>query len=64
MQALTPDDNIVSTYREHGHALARGLSAGGVMAEMSGKANGCCRGRGGSMHLFDAGRTPYSSSST
>jgi pyruvate dehydrogenase E1 component alpha subunit len=56
MQALTAEDNIVSTYREHGHALARGLSAGAVMAEMYGKANGCSRGRGGSMHLFDAGR--------
>ena len=55
MQALTPDDNIVSTYREHGHALVRGLSPGAVMAEMYGKANGCCRGRGGSMHLFVAG---------
>jgi pyruvate dehydrogenase E1 component alpha subunit len=53
MQALTADDNVVSTYREHGHALARGLSPGAVMAEMYGKANGCCRGRGGSMHLFD-----------
>lgn len=54
MTAFTPDDAIVSTYREHGHALARGMSAGTVMAEMYGKANGCCRGRGGSMHLFDA----------
>lgn len=54
MQALTPDDAIVSTYREHGHALARGMSAGAAMAEMFGKANGCSRGRGGSMHLFDA----------
>jgi pyruvate dehydrogenase E1 component alpha subunit len=59
MQALTPDDNIVSTYREHGHALARGTSAGAVMAEMYGKANGCSRGRGGSMHLFDASRRFY-----
>jgi len=56
MQALTPEDNIVSTYREHGHALARGMPAGAVMAEMYGKANGCSRGRGGSMHLFDAAR--------
>lgn len=56
MQALTPDDNVVSTYREHGHALARGMSPGAVMAEMYGKSNGCCRGRGGSMHLFDARR--------
>lgn len=59
MQALTAEDNIVSTYREHGHALARGMSAGPVMAEMYGKANGCCRGRGGSMHLFDAARRFY-----
>lgn len=53
MHSLTPDDNIVSTYREHGHAIARGMSPGVVMAEMFGKANGCSRGRGGSMHLFD-----------
>jgi pyruvate dehydrogenase E1 component alpha subunit len=59
MQSLTPDDAIVSTYREHGHALARGLPAGAVMAEMFGKANGCSRGRGGSMHLFDASRRFY-----
>lgn len=54
MQCLSPEDAIVSTYREHGHALARGLSAGSLMAEMFGRQNGCCRGRGGSMHLFDA----------
>ncbi len=59
MQTLTSDDNIVSTYREHGHALVRGLSPGVVMAEMYGKANGCCRGRGGSMHLFDVSRRFY-----
>jgi pyruvate dehydrogenase E1 component alpha subunit len=53
MQALTPDDAVVATYREHGHALARGLSAGAIMAEMYGKQEGCSRGRGGSMHLFD-----------
>jgi pyruvate dehydrogenase E1 component alpha subunit len=56
MQALTADDNIVATYREHGQALVRGVSAGAVMAEMYGKANGCSRGRGGSMHLFDVSR--------
>jgi pyruvate dehydrogenase E1 component alpha subunit len=56
MQALTPDDNVVATYREHGHALARGLPPGCLMAEMFGKANGCSRGRGGSMHFFDAAR--------
>ncbi|MEZ5356012.1 MAG: pyruvate dehydrogenase (acetyl-transferring) E1 component subunit alpha [Bryobacteraceae bacterium] len=54
MQALTPDDAVVSTYREHGHALARGLTARSIMAEMFGKVEGCSRGRGGSMHLFDA----------
>jgi pyruvate dehydrogenase E1 component subunit alpha len=59
MQALTPADNIVSTYREHGHALARGIPPGPIMAEMYGKANGCSRGRGGSMHLFDAARRFY-----
>ena len=59
MQALTPEDAIVATYREHGHALVRGIPAGAVMAEMYGKANGCSRGRGGSMHLFDASRRFY-----
>jgi pyruvate dehydrogenase E1 component alpha subunit len=54
MQALTPEDAVVSTYREHGHALARGMSSGAIMAEMFGKQEGCSRGRGGSMHLFDA----------
>ncbi len=53
MQVLRPDDNVVSTYREHGHALARGMSAESVMAEMFGRVEGCSRGRGGSMHLFD-----------
>ena len=59
MQALGADDNVVSTYREHGHALARGLPAGALMAEMFGKANGCSRGHGGSMHFFDLGRRFY-----
>jgi len=59
MQALTVDDFIVSTYREHGHAIARGITPASVMAEMYGKANGCSRGRGGSMHLFDVGRRFY-----
>ena len=54
--ALAADDAVVATYREHGHALVRGIPAGAVMAEMYGKANGCSRGRGGSMHLFDASR--------
>nr|WP_240677836.1 pyruvate dehydrogenase (acetyl-transferring) E1 component subunit alpha [Actinacidiphila soli] len=58
-EALTPDDAVVSTYREHGHALARGIPAEAVMAEMYGKATGCSHGRGGSMHLFDAGHRFY-----
>ena len=53
MRALSPDDAVVATYREHGHALARGLPPGEVMAEMYGKAGGSSRGRGGSMHIFD-----------
>jgi pyruvate dehydrogenase E1 component alpha subunit len=53
MQTLTPDDAIVATYREHGHALVRGVSARSIMAEMYGKQEGCSGGRGGSMHLFD-----------
>ncbi len=53
MQALQPDDAVVATYREHGHALLRGVSAASIMAEMYGKREGCSRGRGGSMHLFD-----------
>ena len=56
MQAFTPGDNIVATYREHGHALARGMSANVLMAEMFGRVTGCSRGHGGSMHFFDVGR--------
>ena len=59
MQALTPEDGVVATYREHGQALARGIPAGALMAEMYGKANGCSRGRGGSMHFFDVARRFY-----
>ncbi len=51
--ALSPEDRILSTYREHGHALARGIDPGAIMAEMFGKQEGCSRGRGGSMHLFE-----------
>jgi pyruvate dehydrogenase E1 component alpha subunit len=52
-EALVPEDAVVTTYRDHGHALLRGVDAGAVMAEMYGKVEGCSRGRGGSMHLFD-----------
>ncbi|MGE5250234.1 MAG: pyruvate dehydrogenase (acetyl-transferring) E1 component subunit alpha [Bacteroidota bacterium] len=54
MQALTPEDSVVATYREHGQGLARGVDGGEMMAEMYGKLEGTCRGRGGSMHIFDA----------
>ncbi|MGE0679367.1 MAG: pyruvate dehydrogenase (acetyl-transferring) E1 component subunit alpha [Candidatus Binatia bacterium] len=59
MQALESEDAIIATYREHGHALARGLSAASIMAEMYGKQEGCSRGRGGSMHLFDVATRFY-----
>jgi pyruvate dehydrogenase E1 component alpha subunit len=54
LAALGPDDYITCSYREHGHALARGISARTVMAELFGKAAGSSKGKGGSMHLFDA----------
>ena len=57
--AFTPDDAIVATYREHGHSLVRGTPMGPLMAELYGKATGCARGRGGSMHFFDASRRFY-----
>ena len=54
MRELRADDSVLATYREHGHALARGVPMGAVMAEMFGRVEGCSRGRGGSMHLFHA----------
>ena len=51
--ALNLDDWITSTHRPHGHALAKGVSPRSAMAELYGKQTGCCRGRGGSMHLGD-----------
>ena len=59
MQALRPVDALVATYREHGHALARGLPMGDLMAEMFGRRNGSSGGRGGSMHIFDVSRRFY-----
>lgn len=58
-QALTEQDAVVSTYREHGHALARGVPPEAVMAEMYGRVTGCSKGRGGSMHLFAPGKRFY-----
>jgi len=59
LKALGPDDAVVATYREHAHALLRGMPMTSIMAEMFGKQEGCSRGRGGSMHLFDATRRFY-----
>jgi len=56
MAALLPQDAVVATYREHGQALARGVPMRALMAEMLGKLEGCSRGRGGSMHVFDRER--------
>ncbi len=53
LPSLQPEDNVVATYREHGHALLRGVPMRAIMAEMFGKQEGSSRGRGGSMHLFD-----------
>jgi len=62
MQALSPEDAVFATYREHGHALARGISMDALMAEMYGKREGCSHGRGGSMHVFDAATRFYGGS--
>ena len=55
LRVLEADDAVVATYRDHAHALLRGVPMTKIMAEMFGKQEGCSRGRGGSMHLFDAG---------
>ncbi len=62
MRQLQAEDSIFTTYREHGHALLRGMSAATIMTEMFGKVRGCSRGRGGSMHLFDASLRFYGGS--
>jgi pyruvate dehydrogenase E1 component alpha subunit len=53
ISALREDDYIVTTYRDHGQAIARGMSPRAIMAELFGRSDGCARGKGGSMHLFD-----------
>lgn len=50
--AIRPDDYVITAYRDHGPALARGISANACMAELFGKATGCSKGKGGSMHFF------------
>jgi pyruvate dehydrogenase E1 component alpha subunit len=59
MQALEPSDAVVATYRDHGQAIARGVPMTKIMAEMFGKVEGTCRGRGGSMHIFDSATRFY-----
>ena len=54
INALNDDDQVITHYRDHGHALARGVEPGRIMAELFGKETGVSRGKGGSMHLFDA----------
>lgn len=54
MSVLTPEDNMITAYRDHAHAIGKGVSARGVMAELFGKVTGCSKGKGGSMHMFDA----------
>jgi pyruvate dehydrogenase E1 component alpha subunit len=56
ISTLTPDDYILSSYRDHGHALARGVDPDEIMAELYGKKSGVSKGKGGSMHLFDKRR--------
>src|SRR5688572_2356342 len=56
ISALRDDDYIITTYRDHGQALARGITPRAVMAELYGRADGCSHGKGGSMHLFDRER--------
>src|SRR3989440_8200761 len=55
-RALRDTDFLISTYRSHGHALVRGTPPENVMAELFGRVDGCSRGRGGSMHMFDLER--------
>ncbi|HNR48274.1 MAG TPA: pyruvate dehydrogenase (acetyl-transferring) E1 component subunit alpha [Bacteroidia bacterium] len=56
LSVITPDDNMITAYRDHAHALGKGTSARAVMAELFAKATGCSKGKGGSMHLFDASK--------
>src|SRR5512146_1940663 len=53
ISALRDDDYVIASYRDHGQALARGMSPRSVMAELFGRADGCSKGKGGSMHMFD-----------
>ena len=57
--AATPDDSVITSYRDHGHMLARGMDPKGVMAELTGRAGGYSKGKGGSMHMFSMERNFY-----
>jgi pyruvate dehydrogenase E1 component alpha subunit len=59
MRSLTPEDAVIATYREHGHAITRGVPMNEIMAEMYGRSTGCSHGRGGSMHLFSRAHRFY-----
>lgn len=59
MSAIKPNDPVITAYRDHGHALAMGIESGPVMAELFGKITGCTKGKGGSMHMFDASKRFY-----
>ncbi|HZY39508.1 MAG TPA: pyruvate dehydrogenase (acetyl-transferring) E1 component subunit alpha [Mucilaginibacter sp.] len=52
MSVLKPEDSMITAYRDHAHAIAKGVSANAIMAELYGKATGCSKGKGGSMHMF------------
>src|SRR5213075_1777540 len=54
MSMLRPDDYVITAYRDHGQALARGMTPRSIMAELFGRADGCSKGKGGSMHIFSA----------
>src|SRR6266496_3036337 len=54
ISAIRPDDYVLTSYRDHAHAIAKGISPESIMAELFGKEGGCSRGKGGSMHLFDS----------
>ena len=53
ISVLKPEDSMITAYRDHAHAIAKGMSPNAAMAEMFGKATGCSKGKGGSMHFFD-----------
>jgi pyruvate dehydrogenase E1 component alpha subunit len=54
ISTIRKEDYVIASYREHGHAIAKGMAANGVMAELFGKVTGCSKGKGGSMHMFDS----------